>query len=342
MSSQKGHAGRDLASASSTVSRRIKHWLSLVNRRPCFLRLSKIQKHQPLKRILLSALLGLVGCGGSQVPAISNEPTTTAQLRYFRHSATPIQHVVIVIQENRSVDNLFHFLPGANTVSYGKNSKGQSVPLVSVSLTAPYDMDHDHSAYVGDYADGHVDGWNFVGEKCKHGTPRCPSQSIAAYAYVPQHEVQPYYDLAEQYTFGAAMFQSNQGPSFPANQYLVSGTSTIVSGSEFRAAENAFTPQGVATGGCDSPALGLRVPLLVISPYAKRGYISRVPHEFGSILKFTEETFGLGSMGTTDVRADDLSDCFQFHKRHKFEPIPARFGKQYFLQDKSTGLPDDD
>ena len=58
--------------------------------------------------------------------------------------------------------------------------------------------------------------------------------------------------------------------------------------------------------------LGLRVPLIVISPFAKRGYVSHRRHEFGSILKFTEKVFGLPEIGTTDRRADDLSDCFDF------------------------------
>jgi phospholipase C len=51
--------------------------------------------------------------------------------------------------------------------------------------------------------------------------------------------------------------------------------------------------------------LGCRVPLVVISAYAKSGYVSHVQHEFGSILAFTEETFGIakGALGTTDQRA---------------------------------------
>jgi phospholipase C len=62
----------------------------------------------------------------------------------------------------------------------------------------------------------------------------------------------------------------------------------------------------------DAVGLGFRVPLIVISPYARTGYVSHVQHEFGSILRFTEESFGLGSLGTSDARADDLADCFDF------------------------------
>ena len=65
----------------------------------------------------------------------------------------------------------------------------------------------------------------------------------------------------------------------------------------------------------NSYELGFRVPLIVISPYAKQHFVSHKRHEFGSILKFAEETFNLESMNTTDVRSDDLSDCFNFSQR---------------------------
>jgi hypothetical protein len=57
-----------------------------------------------------------------------------------------------------------------------------------------------------------------------------------------------------------------------------------------------------------------------------------VQHEFGSILKFIEEDFGLSSLGTTDVRADNLADCFDFSSPPKrFVPIPAPLSPKYFL-----------
>ena len=46
-----------------------------------------------------------------------------------------------------------------------------------------------------------------------------------------------------------------------------------------------------------------------ISPYAKHGYVSHVQHEFGSILRFTEQDFGPRPLSASDTRADDLSDC---------------------------------
>ena len=61
------------------------------------------------------------------------------------------------------------------------------------------------------------------------------------------------------------------------------------------------------------------MPLIVISAYTPAGYVSHLQYEFGSILKFSERTFGLESLDTTDLRADDLSDCFDFAQR------PRRF-----------------
>jgi phospholipase C len=94
----------------------------------------------------------------------------------------------------------------------------------------------------------------------------------------------------------------------------------------------------------NSYELSFRVPLIVISPYAKSHYISHRQHEFGSILKFAETVFGLHSMHTTDERADDLFDCFDFSKQPtKFQPIPAKLSKQYFLRQPVVRVePDDD
>lgn len=48
---------------------------------------------------------------------------------------------------------------------------------------------------------------------------------------------------------------------------------------------------------------GFRVPLIAVSPYAKAAYISRVPHGFGSLLKFIENLYRLPSLGYADTPA---------------------------------------
>ena len=94
----------------------------------------------------------------------------------------------------------------------------------------------------------------------------------------------------------------------------------------------------------NSYELGFRVPLLVISAYAKAHYVSHQQHEFGSILKFAEKALGLKSLGTTDVRSDDLDDCFNFvAKPRPFKKIPTSIQPGYFeSQPISDEDPDDD
>jgi phospholipase C len=82
----------------------------------------------------------------------------------------------------------------------------------------------------------------------------------------------------------------------------------------------------------------------VVSPYAKAGYISQVPHDFGSILNLVEKTFNLPSLGYADAYADDLSDCFDFTQSPiSFQKIAAPLDAAHFINDKSTPTdPDDD
>jgi phospholipase C len=66
---------------------------------------------------------------------------------------------------------------------------------------------------------------------------------------------------------------------------------------------------------------GTRVGCLVLSPYAKAGYISRTLHSHVSIVKFCETIFGLPALTARDAAADGMSDCFDFTQ--KPAPPPA-------------------
>jgi phospholipase C len=446
---------------------------------------------------LPAAFMALAACGGGgslgPQPAGPRDAGPTAALRAPSGPSSKIAHVVIIFQENRTTDDLFNGLPGADTVRSGMNSKGQVVALAPISLSAPYDLGHKHSDFKLEYDNGKLDGFDKDSSNCE-GATVCIPKDIRAYGYVPRDEVKPYFTMATRYAFGDRMFQTNQGPSFPAHQYIVSGTSTVTNKSPLRAADNPLNPQQGRVGGCDSapgslvplidPAgklsanafpcfnrislmelaerksvswryyvdnpgpgiwngpdailhvrtsreyssdvvspsskvltdiaggklaevvwvtpsnvasdharatngsgpswvasivnaigespywsdtaivvtwddwggwydhvppplynsyeLGFRVPLIVISPYAKTRYVSHVQHEFGSILKFTEEVFGLPSLGTTDVRADDLADCFDFSQPPtKFKRIPSKFPPAYFVRQRvSNETPD--
>jgi phospholipase C len=110
--------------------------------------------------------------------------------------------------------------------------------------------------------------------------------------------------------------------------------------------DNAPPPQ------LDFRGLGIRVPCLIISPYAKEGasgsgYISHTQYEWGSILKFIEETFGLPPIGPpsggyTDSRAASLSDSFDFTQPPRpFTPIESKYPTSYFINQPPANEPVD-
>jgi phospholipase C len=107
--------------------------------------------------------------------------------------------------------------------------------------------------------------------------------------------------------------------------------------------DNAAPPQ------LDYRGLGVRVPCLIISPYAKQGYVSHVQYEFGSILRFIEEVNGLPagsigptSQGYTDARANSIDDAFDFTQQPRpFSPIPTKYPIAHFRNEPPSREPVD-
>src|SRR5579864_9548150 len=66
-----------------------------------------------------------------------------------------IQHIIVIVQENRTPDNLFQdpalIAKGADIASSGINSSGNKIPLTPAPLGAYYDLSHQHSAFVAMY-----------------------------------------------------------------------------------------------------------------------------------------------------------------------------------------------
>lgn len=475
------------------------------------------REEAPLTRSALASLFVLAICA------------TAFLLTQNGCGATPntIQHVVIVFQENRTPDNLFQdpvlISRGADIVNHGVDTAGHTIPLSPIDLGTNgsnpdyYDLGHAHNAFVQmcdrDSSRGvcAMDGANLIWTGCSDGVRFCLPEH-PQFKYVKADDVQPYFQLAEQYTFADRMFQTNQGPSFPAHQFIISGTSAPAVGSKLFVAENpgglnnansdtgctsppteyvdvidskgneapiypcfehptltdllntkgvswryyapgagsiwtapnaiqhmcgpnATPPDATACVGSDwtnhvvlatrqnpAPVLtdiangrlpsvswvipngqdsdhpsgndgsgpswvasivnaighspywpntvilitwddwggwydhvpppkmlnsyeyGFRVPMIVVSRYTKRAYISHSTHDFGSILKFVEEIFGLPSLGYADVPADDLSDCFDFNQTPvPFQTIAAPLSAEHFLNDRRPPTdPDDD
>ena len=70
----------------------------------------------------------------------------------------------------------------------------------------------------------------------------------------------------------------------------------------------------VAPPQVDQFGLGPRVPLLIISPFAKQNYVSHTLYEHSSILKFVETRYGLAPLTTRDAAASDMLDSFDFNQ----------------------------
>jgi phospholipase C len=177
-----------------------------------------------------ASTLILIGCGGP-VFTISQAAFTGTPAA----ATTPIQHIVVIMQENRSFDNMFNGFPGADTVQTGM-MEGIQIPLRAIPLGNTPDLDHSHTNWWQQWDHGKMDGFARAG-------------TTLPYSYVIPAEVAPYWNLASTYTLGDRMFQSNTGPSFVAHQYMIAGQSG-------RASEN---PGGV--WGCDADP-GTTVPLI--------------------------------------------------------------------------------
>lgn len=393
---------------------------------------------------------------------------------------SPIQHVVIVLQENRTFENIFHAFPGANTVNAGKDHLGNTVPLQAVHLMTPYDPSHQYADWQTEYNGGGMNGFDLEGLDFGGGAPH-----DFAYEYAMQSDVQPYWDMATQGALADNFFANHRSQSFPGHQYPIAGASGPISPSQpnYYASENPHNGQvctspgsGTAinlnTGNEDgtysscfdyqtiadlltakgrtwrfyidsssatssyvssfavikhirnnpnqwknvvSPATqiladaannqlanvsfvigsfqnsdhagqnvpskngpnwvatifngvgqspswgssvliltyddwggwfdevappnqfntfdpGFRMPFVAVSPYAKRGYVSHNVHYVGSYLHYIESTFGLGSLGTSDSRSDDLSDMFNNNQQPlNYIPVKTLLKPQYFF-----------
>jgi phospholipase C len=175
--------------------------------------------------------LALGACSGGSSPL-------PGEMLFAHHRGSgnsPISHVVIIVQENRSFDNLFALFPGANGATRGKareKVKGKYVDkwikLKAHTLTLGTDLQHCHAAFENDYDGGAMDGFYSEGKgACTASTPK-PSKALT-YQYVQKSDIEPYWDIAEQWVLADAMFQTQGSGSFTAHQDLIRGGTCVQS-----------------------------------------------------------------------------------------------------------------
>ena len=142
---------------------------------------------------------------------------------------------------------------------------------------------------------------------------------------------------------------SDHGPSWVASVVNAIGESSYWNSSAIIVVwddwggwyDNAKPPQ------LDYRGLGFRVPCLIISPYAKNGYVDGTQYESASILKFIEEVYGTESIGPqsqgyTDQRATSLDAAFDFNQPPRtFTAIPSKYPASHFLHEPPSNEPVD-
>ncbi len=170
-----------------------------------------------------AAAIALAGCSGAERSLPYMQDGAPIQLLNAT-GAGKITHIVYIVQENRSFDDLFNGYPGADTVSSGKISNGKIVKLAPVSLRIEYVIDHSAAAmFAACHGTGRLPGTHCrmdgFDKEFHEGGPR--GLKYPEYVYVPQQDSKPYFDMAHEGVLADRMFQSHLDESFVSHQYII-------------------------------------------------------------------------------------------------------------------------
>ena len=178
--------------------------------------------------------------GIPQQPPSHNQPLTF-------NSA--IQHIVFIIKENRTFDQIFGTFPGADGATTGTISTGQILTLGHAPDRLPRDIAHyywDANTAIDNGKMDKFDQSNDPGVQCNvNGDYLCMTQHVQA-------DIPNYFSYASTFTLADHMFSSLKGPSLPNHLYTIAAQSGGVIGN----------PSSEASAwGCDA-AEGTTVPVV--------------------------------------------------------------------------------
>jgi phospholipase C len=203
--------------------------------------------------------------------------TAQAQILSFKH-------IVVVVQENRTPDNLFQGLcaapyggcavPPTATALYdiqtsNWSTKNGTIQPLPVPLANSYDLVHSHNAFIVmcDIVIGNPPVCKMDGAASIPCTPNpgttCPANPQFMFVDNSTGVLNPYLTLATQYGWANYMFQTNQGPSFPAHQFLFGGTSAP---SQLDDANGIFASSDMANGTIAGCIATLNTVVELVSP----------------------------------------------------------------------------
>ena len=219
--------------------------------------------------VCLAATAAACSKGGSQ-GALPNAQALALAVR--QNTPMPIQHVIFVVQENRTFDNIFGGpkpLPNASTVASGQSVSGTPIPLSQTRLGNLEDPDNYHAQWyvacnptvptpfpTGMPAPCRMNGFSVNAVPSPGFTP--PAKIATIYSYVDYGQTKPYFDIANDYAVGDHFFMGHNSESYTAHQFIFSGQSNnVVDYPQYPPKTNCsilydlcvFTPWG-----CDAPA----------------------------------------------------------------------------------------
>lgn len=169
-----------------------------------------------------AATLGGAGSGPSADATLMGEPV----------AGSPIRHVIVLVQENRTFDNLFASsvlanggpYPGADTTQTA-TIDGKPHPLKAVPFEQPGDPSHSHAALMAEWNYGKMDGFGNDAVYTSFGFS-APEPGFA-YAYLPPHETTLYHLMAARYALADENFAPRLVPTFPSHYTLATAQSRI-------------------------------------------------------------------------------------------------------------------
>lgn len=161
---------------------------------------------------LLLAVAAPAACGS----ALLGGPAEAAPDASAR---TPIEHVVIILKENRSFDNYFGKLPGVDGATTAVRSDGRTVALAHTPDPLPHDVQHRPEDYVKAYNGGKMNGFDLEGGAYTDG----PGSAPLALSQFDRSDIPAYWRYAQSYGIADRFFASWKGASFANNLYTVAG-----------------------------------------------------------------------------------------------------------------------
>jgi phospholipase C len=175
----------------------------------------------------------------SPTPSSAPSPSSPASTDNGSGTRWPIKHVVFLIKENRTFDNLFGTFPGANGVSFGFDD-GVRRPLTpgTDGGIGSEDIPHCYTCSRTAWNRGKMDGFN-----------QDAVSDRWAYTQLQRSQLPNYWHWARQFVLADRFFSSAQGPSFPNHLYAIAAQSGGAHDNPRRT--GAFRSSN--TFGCDAP-----------------------------------------------------------------------------------------